>query len=211
MGLTFPRFFAATALIALSALSHAQDTANASQAVPAEAMAFDLQIEAPQEIAQLLQRHMELQRYRVLTDLSDSEIQSLLTDAQQDAAGLLATLGYFSAAIQIRLLPPDTKGRKQVQITVAPGAQARVRAVDLVLDGAIATDEAAQAQRQSIRDLWSLASGEPFSQDAWDAAKAQALKQLVAKRYATGSLHSAQAEVDPDSATVDLRLQLDSG
>jgi translocation and assembly module TamA len=211
MGPTFPRFFATAALIALCTLTHAQGTGNEAGPGTSDPTAFDIQFQAPDAIAQLLERHMELQRYRVLSDLSDTEIQSLLSSARQDASDLLATLGYFSADIQIRLLPPTATGRKQVLIAVAPGAQARVRAVDLVLEGAIAQDDKAQALRQSIRDLWSLASGERFSQDAWDSAKVQALKQMLAKRYATASLQSSQAEVDPDTASVDLQLKLDSG
>jgi translocation and assembly module TamA len=79
------------------------------------------------------------------------------------------------------------------------------------LEGAIAQDAQGQQQRQSVQDLWTLASGEPFSQAAWDNAKQQALKQLVAKRYATARLVSSQAEVHPDTSSVDLALQLDSG
>jgi translocation and assembly module TamA len=205
------RFFTLSVLLALCTLSHAQETSAASNTASSNGTGFDIRIEAPDALAQLLRQHMELQRYRVLTDLSDSEIQSLLSAAQQDASDLLATLGYFSADIQIRLAPPEANARKLVQIVVQPGPQTRVRAVELVLEGAIAQDPGSAEQRQEIRDLWSLASGEPFSQDAWDAAKEQALKALVARRYATARLTNSRADVNPETASVDLALQLDSG
>jgi translocation and assembly module TamA len=211
MVLPFLRFAALVVPLALCTLSHAQQPSGDPNTASPSANGFDIQIEAPNSIAQLLELHMELQRYRVLTDLSDVEIQSLLTAARQDASDLLATLGYFSPDIQIRLLPTDSSAKKVVQIVVLPGAVARVRAVDLVLEGAVAQDPLAQGQRNEIRDLWRLASGEPFSQDAWDAAKQQALKQLVARRYATAKLVSSRADVQPETASVDLEVHLDSG
>jgi translocation and assembly module TamA len=153
----------------------------------------------------------------VLPDLSDAEIQSLLLTAQKDASDLLATLGYFSADIRITLDSPlapvgsTAKPLKQVQIVVLPGPQTRVTGVKLRVGGPIATDAQAQGQRQEVEDLWSLAQGEPFSQDAWERAKQQALKTLLARRYPTATLVDSQAEVDPDTDTVQLDVQLDSG
>lgn len=183
--------------------------------------AFAIRILAPDLVRDLLQRHLELQRYQVLLDLSDSEIQSLLLSAQRDASELLATLGYFSPEIRIQLQRPQEPGTAAqaappppmpvVQIEVLPGAQARVAGVNLVLEGGIAQDAGAQEQRQSVRDLWTLDTGEVFSQDAWDRAKAQALRQLLARRYPSARQLSARAEVHPQEARVDLALQLDSG
>jgi translocation and assembly module TamA len=98
-----------------------------------------------------------------------------------------------------------------VQIDVSPGPQALVGAVRVRVEGAIAQDPEAQEQRQLIQDLWTLATGEPFSQAAWDSAKQLALKQLLARRYPTARLLSSRAEVNADTALVDLELQLDSG
>ena len=209
MVLTFFRLLAASSLMVVCAQVLGQTEAPESSS--GGASAFELKIVAPDAIAKLLERHLELQRYRVLTDLSEAEIQNLLSDAQQNAADLLATLGYFSPTIQIQLLPVDASGHRLVQVDVKPGTQVRVRSVNLLLSGAIMQDAAAQLQRQSIQDLWSLTSGEPFSQSAWDAAKEQALKQLLSKRFAMARITSARAEVDPQTASVDLELQLDSG
>jgi translocation and assembly module TamA len=215
MAHSFLRSSAASALLALACLAvpaSAQGLADTTGASAAqEAGAFDLRIQAPEAVARLLEQHLELQRYRALSDLSDSEIQSLMVSAQQDASDLLATLGYFAANIRIRLLPADATARKVVQIDVETGPVARVAAVNLVLEGAIAQDPDGQTQRQSVQDLWALASGEPFSQAAWDNAKQLALKQLVAKRYATARVVDSRAEVHPETQSVDLELRLDSG
>ena len=180
------------------------DSASTGAAAPA----FALQISAAPELQALLENHLELQRYRVLTDLSDSEVQSLMHRAQDDAAQLLATLGYFSPVVTVTLHPATAQAPRSVHIQVEPGPQTRVAAVDLQLSGAIRDDAEAS---QALRDLWSLASGEPFTQDAWDLAKAQALKQLLQRRYAAARLLDSSAVVRADAAQVDLAVQLDSG
>jgi translocation and assembly module TamA len=212
MAHTSLRLFVASALVALASLAAAQESSRVVGAASAAgAGAFEIRIQAPDAVTRLLEQHLELQRYRVLSDLSDSEIQSLLLSAQQDARDLLATLGYFSAEVRIHLQSADAAARKVVRIAVEPGPLVRVAAVNLVLEGAIAQDAQGQQQRQSVQDLWSLASGEPFSQAAWVNAKQQALKQLVARRYATARLVNSQAEVHPENSSVDLALQWDSG
>lgn len=65
------------------------------------AVGFDIRIEAPTEMAQLLSRHLELQRYRELTDLSVEELDRLQDVAKDDARQLLGTLGYFSPAFTL--------------------------------------------------------------------------------------------------------------
>jgi len=187
---------------------------------------FAVQIEAQKPVADLLERHLELQRYKVLPDLSDAEIQSLLLTAQKDAADLLATLGYFSPPIRITLESPPVateaaapaeqvtrveRVQRVVRIVVESGPQARVAGVRLVLEGAIAQDPKEVERRQALQDLWSLASGDAFSQAAWDSAKQQALKNLLARRYPTARQVRSLAEVHPESASVDLALTLDSG
>ena len=132
-------------MFALGALAHGQEVEDAAPG-PALPGAFEIQIDAPKDIAALLERHLELQRYRVLPDLSDAEIQSLMRNAQQDAGDLVATLGYFSPEILIRLQAPDaaTGGAKAVHIEVTPGPQTLVGAVHLGFVGAIAQDAASQ-------------------------------------------------------------------
>jgi translocation and assembly module TamA len=207
------RFLCASAVLALAVAGHgaqAQDAPGTGGAKGPEA--FAIEIDAPPDMRDLLERHLELQRYRVLLDLSDAEIQSLLQSAQQNAEDLVATLGYFSPDIRITLQrSAAAAGAKVVLISVLPGPPTRVGRVDLQIQGAIATDPQGQQQRQSIQDLWSLAGGERFSQAAWDNAKEQALKQLLARRYPTARVLDSRADVQPETALADLTLQMDSG
>lgn len=174
--------------------------------------AFDIHINAPDEVQQLLTRHLELQRYRELTDLNDDELARLMAQAEQDARKLVGTLGYFSPNIAItRQNASADRPRPVVNITVVPGEATRVQQIDIQFTGAIALDAAAATQRDQIQSEWSLRAGERFTQSAWDAAKLQALRQLTTQRYPSGRISSTLADIDPDTAQARLRVTLDSG
>jgi translocation and assembly module TamA len=213
MPVPFFRFyvFAAGLALCLPAVAQSPAAVELQAAKAASPIAFDIHIEAPEEIRLMLERNMDLQRYRLLEDLSDSEIQTLLLTAPQDIGDLVATLGYFSPQIQVQLQAAKPPLPRIVKIAVEPGARTTVRAVHLELQGPIAQDPKAGAQRNAVQDGWTLPESEYFSQERWDDAKQHALKQLVSERYAAAQLLSSQADVDADAAYADLSVTLDSG
>lgn len=188
------------------------DAGNQAAALAPTSSAFVINIQAPDDIKQLLTRHLELQRYRELTDLNDDELERLMTQAKEDARKLIGTLGYFSPTIAIER-QSATAGTPWpvVNITVTPGEATRVQQVQITFAGAIATDAAAAAQREDIQTNWSLRTGSRFTQTAWDAAKLQALRQLTKQRYPSGRISSTLADIDPDAHQAQLQVTLDSG
>jgi translocation and assembly module TamA len=185
---------------------------SAADAVPERTRAaFTLEIQAPEEIADLLTKHLELQRYRELTDLGTDELARLLTLAEEDTRRLVATLGYFSPSISATHSSAEAGAIPVVYIIVTPGELARVSQVRIKFSGPLATDETAKNQRELIRASWPLSAGTRFTQTAWDAAKQQALRQLTSLRYAAGQLGSTVADVDPDTHQVQLEITLESG
>jgi translocation and assembly module TamA len=186
-------------------------------ATPPAPAAFALDIDAPTEIADYLGRHLELQRYRELTDLEDEELRRLLVAAERNARDLLGTLGYFSPVIRLEQSPAaqDQIPQRRVLLQVAPGTPAHISEVRIRFSGPIDNDndndDDARAQRAAIRAGWLLRQGDRFTQAGWDDAKAQALRQLTAQRYPAGALRDSLAEVDPETASVRLALTLDSG
>jgi translocation and assembly module TamA len=188
-----------------------QNPASAAAALPS-GPAFTLAISAPDDIKPLLERHLELQRYRELGDLTDDELDRLLDLARADTQNLVATLGYFSPIIQItRQNPGDSQAGRSVNISIIAGEPVQVSQVLVRFSGAIADDPAAVAQRQLIQDSWSLPPGNRFTQARWDAAKQQALRQLTTQRYPTGTLGRTLADVDPLTHQARLEITLDSG
>jgi translocation and assembly module TamA len=174
---------------------------------------FDVQIQAPPDIQALLQQHMELMRYRALTDIDDGELARLARAAQQDVQALLGTLGLFTASIDIELQQPEAgqPGRRQVVVRVQPGPLTRVQDVSIAFSGAIGQHPQAEARRSAVRDAWSLRAGMPFTQSEWDTAKANVLRQLGAQDFPLARIAESRAEIDPDAQSARLRVTLDSG
>lgn len=185
------------------------------QTAPSEA--FTLRIQAPDEARELLERHLELQRYRVLPDLSDSELERLLLQAREDARKLLATLGYFSPDIVLERTPGAPNAQRNLLLRVNPGKPTQVGEVEISFAGPIAApdnsdhDPSAAELREQIRAAWPLQQGMRFSQEAWSQAKQSTLLKLSARRYPQGALQSSLADVDPEHYQADLQLTLDSG
>lgn len=179
---------------------------------PAEP-AFDIRVDvADDELRALVTRHNELQRYRAVADLDDSEFARLLVLAERDVRNLLGTEGYFSPDVRLRReAAPGT--RPLVVVTIEPGEATTVRQVNLAFEGDIATstDDKARAQREAITDDWGLPEGRRFTQDRWSGAKTGALRQLVERRYPRGKLSYSVADVDAPQAAATLGVRLDSG
>ncbi len=203
---------ACAALILLAWLLAA--TAKAQTGAP-EPTAFDIAVHTPpgfSELRELLEKHNELQRYRAVTDLDDSELARLVLLAERDVRNLAGTLGYFSPEIRITR-QAGANQHPVIVIDIEPGQATLVGPVEISFGGDIASsqDADAQAQRQQIQGNWQLPSGQRFTQDRWDGAKTQALRELVARRYPAGKLAGSLADVDAPGKTANLTLKLDSG
>lgn len=171
---------------------------------------------APQPIKELLERHLELQRYRAVTDLDEAELARLIVLAERNVRNLVGTLGYFSPTIAITREGGTAAGsgqRPTIVVAVEPGQATTVGpvAIDFAGDIAESPDPDAQAQRAEIQRDWRLPTGQRFTQDAWDSAKTQALRDLVARRYPAGKLAGSLADVDAPEHSAALSLKLDSG
>ena len=183
-----------------------------------EVTAFDIVVQAPPALRELLEKHIELQRYRAVTDLDEAELARLIVLAERNVRNLLGTQGYFSPSIRITREGGATEGnlallRPTIVIAVEPGAATLTGSVALSFKGDIAesSDTDAALQRAEIMRDWRLPAGQRFTQEAWDGAKTQALRALVARRYPAGKLGDSLADIDAPARTASLAVQLDSG
>ena len=177
--------------------------------------AFDIVVRTPpqfSDLRELIERHIELQRYRAVTDLDDSELARLIVLAEGNVRNLVGTLGYFSPDIRITR-EGDANQRQVIAIAIEPGEPSVTGAVKVEFLGDIAqsTDTDAISQREGIRRDWRLPAGRTFTQGEWDGAKTQALRDLVVKRYPAGKLAISLADIDAPNRTAGLSLTLDSG
>jgi translocation and assembly module TamA len=177
-----------------------------------EVTAFDIAVRAPQGVKELLEKHLELQRYRAVTDLDEAELARLIVLAERNVRNLVGTLGYFSPTIAITK-EGGAKQHPTIVVAVDPGQATTVGPVAITFTGDIAgsADPGAVAQRADIQRDWRLPTGQRFTQDAWDSAKTQALRDLVARRYPAGKLADSLADIDAPARTAGLALKLDSG
>ena len=184
--------------------------ASASDAGP-NATAFDVTVRAPIEVRGLIEKHIELQRYRAVTDLDDNELARLLVLADRNVRELLGTLGYFEPDVSIT--QETTGGRRNMVVAITPGTPTQTNAVVIDFSGDIASspDADAKAQQDDIRRGWQLPAGQLFTQNAWDSAKTQALRSLTVRRYPAGKLADSLADIDAPNAAASLSLRLDSG
>ncbi len=174
---------------------------------------FNLDVRAPDAVRELLERHLELQRYRQVPDLDEAELARLLRLAERDARELLGTLGYFSPKLDIHREAIEAGAVPVVVVAVDPGPPTTIADVHIGFQGDISasTDPDAIAQRSQIRERWSLPAGRRFTQKGWEDAKSDALRDLVARRYPAGKIGFSRADIDAAANRARLGLRLDSG
>ena len=177
-----------------------------------EVTAFDIAVRAPPVVREMLEKHLELQRYRAVTDLDEAELGRLIVLAERNVRNLVGTLGYFSPDIRITR-EGGVNQRPTIMVVVDPGEATRIGPVAITFAGDIGAspDTDAIAQRDEILRNWRLPTGQLFTQDAWSGAKTQALRELVARRYPAGKLAGSLADVDAPNRTASLNVNLDSG
>lgn len=197
----------------------------ATEAQPDDATptaAFALHVEAPEPERNYLLQHLELQRFRDIPELQASELTRLVEAADANARELLGTLGYFQPQLQWQMQqvqqgqqgqdgPQDASEPVRITLQAEPGPQTQVTSADIGFVGASANDPGGSALRNQIHAQWSLATGEPFTQSAWDAAKNQGLQTLQARRYPAAQISESLADIDADRSEAALRVRYDPG
>ncbi|HEY2257843.1 MAG TPA: BamA/TamA family outer membrane protein [Variovorax sp.] len=192
--------------------SDATGSAVAGAAHGSQGGSFTVDVVAPDSVRDYLVRHLEIQRYRQLDDLGAVEVSRLMVAAEANARELLGTLGYFTPRLTLELKEtPGAKAPREVRITVEPGEVTRIGSVQIDFAGPIAEEAAVAARREQIRAAWTLRQGQPFNQQAWDSAKAAALRNMTARRYPTGSIFASQALIDADTSRALLSVTYQSG
>ncbi len=174
----------------------------------AASAAYDLQIDAPPRISALLERHLDLARFRTEPDTTSAEVARLAQLAPAQVRDLLATEGYFNPVVEVRMASDAVVS---VTVNIQPGPRAAVGAVSIKLTGTAANLPDADALQARLNAAWALPRTSAFSQTGWDDAKSALLNLLWIDRYPLASLTQSEALVDADKNSVALTLNVDSG
>ena len=181
-----------------------------AQAALAQGINYNVRIDAPGQLDDLLEDNLDLLRWRGNSRVDLEQLQRLVRDAPEQARTLIATEGYYSPKISAGL---DTSGGTPVaRIIVEPGEPTVVADVDLVLQGFVPFEQGgAPYDAAALRNRWSLPVGARFRQADWEAAKRDLLRQVMQSRFPRAQLVETSATVDPDTRRASLRVVIDSG
>jgi translocation and assembly module TamA len=164
---------------------------------------FQVAGQPPATLAPLLAKVLESAGPVETFDVEDDE--RLLRRLRANALEVLATEGYFSPRIEAE---PDTTDSARYILKVDLGRRARVAAVEIKFTGAI------EKEPERIRQLtssWDLDVGQPFRDAEWSGAKTRLLNRVRERDYAAARISDSMADVDADTATVRLQVDIDSG
>ncbi len=194
------------------------DAADAAERQVPTAPLYDLDVEAPGGLSELLQQYLDLGRFRIAPEgesISDAELERLANAAPAQARALLETEGYFNAEVTVtRAAASTATGLRRVRVAVVPGPRVIVRSVDISASGPLAppADPRADPDRlDTLRKGWALQPGYPFRQDDWASAKVATLRPLRLDGHAAAKLGETRARIDAVDNTAALSVEVDPG
>jgi translocation and assembly module TamA len=205
-------------LVGCSALQGPKSEPGPAASLGRPALAVD--IVAPPELKELLERHLDVTRLPALSRgdaVSESEWSRLIDAAPAQVAELLQTEGYFAPTITPHRQPaPSPDAPQRVRIEVVPGPRAVVTRVTLEVEGPLqaaadAGDALARRTLDEWRTAWALPRGSVFRNSVWSEVKATALARMRAAGYAAANWSGTAAEVNRERHELRLFLVLDSG
>nr|WP_300752397.1 autotransporter assembly complex family protein [Janthinobacterium sp.] len=189
-----------------------QPAAEVAAETTAPALQYEVKVNAPGDLDELLEKNLELERFRGNPRMDREQLQRLVRDAPEQVKNLVATAGFYTPTVKVRV---DTTGSKPVVIVdVEPGQPVTIDKVELELRGFDPTPPLAASEpydTEALKRSWSLKTGEVFRQSDWESAKRALLREVVQTRYPRAQLLDTQAVVDPDTHKVSLLVVLDSG
>lgn len=179
-------------------------------AAHAQRVAYEVAISAPGEIRRLLEENLPVVRWRENERIDHAQLRLLYRRTPDEVKKLLETEGYFSPEVEMQMASAGEK--EQITITVKPGEQVVVSSVAIVFTGAILEQEASARPKESeLRESWALHEGMRFRQADWEAAKGALLRQVRRVRYPRARMVKSQADVDPETRSAVLHVEIDSG
>jgi translocation and assembly module TamA len=218
-----PLLMAATLMLGgCAALGTAQAPAAAAAAASAagSGTTLRLDIQAPDELKALLQRHLDLARMAALPAdeaLDETEWARLIGAAPAQVRQLLQTEGYFAPKVTLDRSASGEPGvAAHVTLRVDPGERIKVARFALLTGGELdrrlqQQDEDARALALELRGQWSLPAGQWFRNAAWADAKSALLARLRAAGYASAAIEGSTADIDTDQRSAQLTVVVDSG
>lgn len=177
---------------------------------PQATLAYRVTVDAPSPLKETLIREVGLTRWQGYSEMTEDLLSRLAREAIEETRNFAGAEGYFSAAIDVKI----DRSTKPVSVTlvVTPGTPTRIASVRIVVTGPAVTDAPLGTEAiATVRRDWGLPEGAQFRQQAWTLAKERALNTLTGSPYAAARIVRTEAAIDPEQATADLYIELESG
>jgi translocation and assembly module TamA len=173
----------------------------------AAAERYRVELEAPDALRGLLNEFLDLMRYREREDIDAEQLNFMVATAPEQVEQLASTEGYFTPKTQVTV--DRTDALPLVRVTVDAGPRTRISAAGITVNGA--ARERSPEQAREVVDEWPLRAGDPFRQEAWEAAKQRGLQVLQRQRYPAARIARSEARVVADRQQAELAVDYDSG
>jgi len=176
----------------------------------AESAHYQVEVTAPAPLKELLLKHLGMVKWRDNPRMNPAEWQRLFSIAPQNIKNLVATEGYFSTNIISTL--EHQQDVYTAKFVIEAGKPTLVSSVELKFTGEISNQPmGAKPSVEKLREAWLLKKDAQFRQDDWAQAKRKLLTNLLVDRYPNASISNSKAEVNPQTQTVALSVEIDSG
>ena len=106
----------------------------------AEGLKYEVRIDAPSDVRDLLEHNLDLVRFRGNDRIDREQLQRLVRVAPEQIRTLVATDGYYSPVVSATM-DREAAGTPVVQVKEVPGEPVRVGEVDLSLQGFVPNPE----------------------------------------------------------------------
>ena len=156
------------------------------------------------EIKDMIEEHLPLITQQQEEVLDKEQVGFLAEEAPDNVKTMLRSKGYFNSKVSLM----EKNGGYTVHII--PGPRTKIGNVSVAILGDILSDGNLAEYYRNAMSNWQQPVGSDFNQDDWESSKTSVLSAVTRKGYPLAKLGNTQATVNPDTATADLNVIVDS-
>lgn len=156
------------------------------------------------EIKDMIEEHLPLITQQQEEVLDKEQVGFLAEEAPDNVKTMLRSKGYFNSKVSLK----EKNGGYTVHII--PGPRTKISNVSVAILGDILSDGNLAEYYRNAMSNWQQPVGSDFNQDDWESSKTSVLSAVTRKGYPLAKLGNTQATVNPDTATADLNVIVDS-
>ena len=156
------------------------------------------------EIKDMIEEHLPLITQQQEEVLDKEQVGFLAEEAPDNVKTMLRSKGYFNSKVSL------TEKNGGYTVHIIPGPRTKISNVSVAILGDILSDGNLAEYYRNAMSNWRQPVGSDFNQDDWESSKTSVLSAVTRKGYPLAKLGNTQATVNPDTATADLNVIVDS-